>query len=47
MLALKAALQLNLYNLADRKYVASLNNSGARYIPGAPRSAVLALNLKY
>ncbi|NUU02931.1 catecholate siderophore receptor Fiu [Herbaspirillum robiniae] len=43
----KAALQLNLYNLADRKYVASLNNSGARYIPGAPRSAVLALNLKY
>jgi catecholate siderophore receptor len=43
----RASLQLNLYNLADRKYVAALNNSGARYIPGTPRSAVLALNLKY
>lgn len=43
----QASLQLNLYNLADRKYVAALNNSGARYLPGTPRSAVLALNLKY
>ncbi|WP_050478356.1 catecholate siderophore receptor Fiu [Herbaspirillum rhizosphaerae] len=39
--------QLNLYNLTNERYVASLNNSGARYIPGAERSARLSLNLAY
>ncbi len=41
------SLQLNAYNLADKSYVVSLNNSGARYYPGAPRSALLTANFKY
>ncbi|CAB5710849.1 TonB-dependent receptor Fiu [Delftia tsuruhatensis] len=40
-------LQLNIYNLADRKYVASLNSNGGRYIPGAARSARLIATLKF
>ena len=40
-------IQLNLYNLTNERYVASLNNSGTRYIPGAERSAKLSLNLAY
>ncbi|MFZ6819193.1 catecholate siderophore receptor Fiu [Undibacterium sp. Ji22W] len=40
-------LQLNLYNLADRTYVAAFNKSGYRYTPGTPRSLSLGLNLKY
>ncbi len=41
------ALQFNLYNLADEDYSASLNNSGARYIPGTPRSARLTLSVLF
>ncbi|MEB0140012.1 MULTISPECIES: catecholate siderophore receptor Fiu [unclassified Undibacterium] len=41
------ALQLNVYNLSDRRYVASINKSGYRYAPGTPRSATLALNIKF
>lgn len=41
------SLQLNIYNLADKQYVAALNNSGARYFPGAPRSAQLTANFAY
>ncbi|MAD47547.1 MAG: TonB-dependent siderophore receptor [Oceanospirillaceae bacterium] len=37
-------LQLNVYNLFDKEYIASINKSGYRYTPGAPRSAMLALN---
>ena len=40
-------LQLNVYNLANKKYVASLNNSGARYIPGATRAVLLTANFKF
>jgi catecholate siderophore receptor len=40
-------LQLNGYNLADEDYVAALNNSGARYAPGAPRSALLTVNFTF
>lgn len=40
-------LQLNLYNLADEEYVATLNNSGARYKPGSPRAARLTANFLY
>lgn len=40
-------LQLNLYNLTDKDYVASINKSGYRYIPGVERSARLALNVKF
>ncbi len=39
------SLQLNCYNLADEDYVASFNNSGARYKPGTPRSALLSVNV--
>lgn len=41
------SLQLNVYNLADKKYVAALNNSGARYFPGKPRSAQISANFAY
>ncbi len=40
-------LQLNGYNLTDELYVATLNNSGARYAPGAPRSAMLTVNFSF
>jgi catecholate siderophore receptor len=40
-------LQLNLYNLADKDYVASINKSGYRYTPGIERSARLTLNVKF
>jgi catecholate siderophore receptor len=43
----RVSVQLNGYNLADEEYAASLNNSGARYKPGAPRSALLSLNVDF
>ncbi|TFW16718.1 catecholate siderophore receptor Fiu [Massilia arenosa] len=43
----KLSAQLNVYNLADKDYVASINKSGYRYNPGAPRSVQLTLNFKY
>ena len=43
----KVTLQLNAYNLTDEFYVATLNNSGARYSPGAPRSGLLTLNFTF
>jgi len=39
--------QLNGYNLTDEAYVAALNNSGARYSPGTPRSALLTVNFTF
>lgn len=41
-----ASLQLNVYNLFGKEYVAAINKSGYRYTPGAPRSALLTLNIK-
>lgn len=41
------ALRLNLYNLFDKEYVASLNNNGNRYTPGGARAALLTANLKF
>lgn len=43
----RISLQLNAYNLTDEFYVATLNNSGARYSPGAPRSALLTVNFRF
>jgi catecholate siderophore receptor len=43
----RVTLQLNGYNLTDELYVASLNNSGARYAPGSPRSALLTVNFDF
>jgi catecholate siderophore receptor len=40
-------LQLNLYNLFDRDYVAAINKSGYRYTPGTPRSAMLTANIRF
>ncbi len=34
-------LRLNVYNLFDEEYIASLNNSGARMVLGTPRSAMM------
>lgn len=39
--------QLNVYNLFDRKYLQSLNNGGSRYTPGAERNALVSLNAKF
>lgn len=39
--------QLNLMNLTDEEYIASLNNSGARYYPNVPLSARLGLNFTF
>jgi len=39
--------QLNIYNLFDTDYVASINKSGYRYTPGAPRTVRVTLNFKY
>lgn len=40
-------LRLNVYNLADEAYVASINKSGYRYTPGSPRAASLTANLRF
>ena len=39
--------QLNVYNLFDRKYMASLNNGGSRYQPGAERNGLVSINAKF
>jgi catecholate siderophore receptor len=41
------SVQLNGYNLTDELYVATLNNSGARYMPGSPRSALLTVSFTF
>jgi len=41
------SLQLNVNNLFDKEYTASLNNGGSRYKPGEPRNALLSANFKY
>ena len=43
----KASLNLNIYNLADKDYISTLNNSGARLVMGQPRSAALTFNYKF
>jgi len=40
-------LQLNLYNLFDKHYAASINKSGYRYIPGTTRSGMLTANFRF
>lgn len=39
--------QLNVLNLTDEEYVASLNNAGSRYYPGAPLSARVGVNWSF
>jgi len=40
-------LQLNVYNLGDKRYVAAINKSGYRYTPGAPRWGSLTANFHF
>jgi len=40
-------LQLNLFNLFDKDYVAAINKSGYRYFPGTPRSVRLTANFHF
>jgi len=40
-------LQLNVYNLFDRKYMQSLNNGGSRYTPGAERNGLVSVNATF
>ncbi|MEG2999076.1 MAG: catecholate siderophore receptor Fiu [Comamonas sp.] len=40
-------LQLNLYNLFDKEYVAAINKSGYRYFPGTPRSVRVTANFRF
>jgi len=39
--------QVNVYNIFDKNYVASINKSGYRYFPGAPRTALLTANISF
>ena len=39
--------QLNVYNLFDKKYMQSLNNGGSRYTPGPERNGLISLNAKF
>ena len=39
--------QINIYNLADKEYVANVNKNGNRYTPGAARSGLLSLAYKF
>jgi catecholate siderophore receptor len=41
------SLQLNLSNLFDKRYVAAINKSGYRYVPGTPRAALLTANVRF
>ncbi len=39
--------QFNVYNLFNKDYVASINKSGYRYFPGAPRTVLLTANIHF
>ena len=41
------SVQLNVYNLLDEDYIATLNNSGARLTPGQPLTGYLSLNVRF
>ncbi|MBC3875909.1 catecholate siderophore receptor Fiu [Undibacterium flavidum] len=41
------SLQLNVNNLTDKEYVSTLNNSGARYTVGSPRTISLSANVLF
>jgi catecholate siderophore receptor len=41
------ALRLNAYNLTDKEYVASINKSGYRYTPGAPRTFLVSADFRF
>lgn len=40
-------IQLNVFNLFDKQYVAAINKSGYRYFPGIPRAARVTANFSF
>jgi catecholate siderophore receptor len=42
----KVSLQLNVQNLTDKFYLASLNNGGSRFVLGAPRTILLSVQFR-
>jgi catecholate siderophore receptor len=40
-------LRLNIYNLFDEVYIRNVNNNGARYNPGYPRSAMVTSQVRF
>ena len=42
-----ATVRLNAYNLTDKHYVASINKSGYRYLPGTPRTFLLSVDYRF
>lgn len=43
----QVSLRLNAYNLADESYVASINKSGYRYLPGTPRTFLFSADVRF
>ena len=43
----KLSLRVNVNNATDEVYIRNINNNGARYNPGNPRSAMLTLIANY
>ncbi len=41
------SLQLNVQNVTDKFYLASLNNGGSRFVLGAPRTFLLSARVKF
>jgi catecholate siderophore receptor len=39
--------QLNVYNLFDKEYIAAVNSGRSRYFPGVPRSALVTANVTF
>lgn len=42
-----ASVNLNIYNIADKDYISTLNNGGGRVVMGQPRSTALTLNYNF
>lgn len=42
-----SSMTLNVYNLADKDYISTLNGGGSRLVLGQPRSAALSFNYKF
>ena len=40
-------LRLNVNNLLDEEYFASVNNNGGRFNPGAPRNFLLSAEMRF
>jgi catecholate siderophore receptor len=43
----RLTLRLNIYNVTDKVYIRNINNNGARYNPGTPRSFLLSSAVRF